>query len=787
MTIANLPGTEWTELGPGRGVMVACVLAALVTADTIGAQCPDGTPPPCRSAAQASAARRPNPQLNERAWIVVPFANATRTPDLDWLRDASVNLLSLDLSRWTDISVVDDKHVADLLREQPGTKGTHAMTLNDGIALARRAGAGRLVMGDFYKQGKGARLVANVFDVKTSARVRSATAQTVDADSLLTLFGHLARGALDVPPPLDGHVGAPGTTRLDAYHAYREGVRALYRFELPEARAGLRRALALDSTFALAHLNLAMVQEFSERAADRDTARVHAKAAQALGASLPPRERTLIAAAVAATSSDYTRACELLAPLIQRDSTDVQALYAFGDCAYHDATVVAPAIDTMPGRYRWGWNTSLRALSRVLELDPTFHIAFEHILDILSTSVAPGCVRRSMTVPCEEWRAAVRRDERGDSLLLEPIRWGGSGVDRWFRQLSEMTRDRPMKANLARAQQIAESWAAANPNGERAQFALARVRLARGDVNGAAEHLARVQTSARSDAFNELLVRMEVAAKSGHGAEARAWLDSAEKAVPADSSSRTERGAFNLLFGRVGPATAALTARSAPLGAEAVAYAREVPLVVVGVPRPSAGAAEAAYLASFPDTVTCRAACRVGRLQATLWFAPRIARPAGGNWAFAEHDPRSSTTWFLMNRDTVGLRRATRVSDSTAHANVQMGWSDNNRGVFATDGYVALHDSAAALASARFYVDSAMAVSPWTMFLVNGMYAPVLWPRMMLLRADLAAALGFPDEARVWYARVLDLWAEADVELQPTVVRVRRALAARGGRGGTTP
>ena len=779
MTIANLPGAERIqEGGQGRAVMVAWALAALLAAGTLDAQCPDGTPPPCRSAAQPSAARRANPQLNERSWIVVPFANATRTPDLDWLRDASVNLLSLDLSRWTDISVVDDKHVADLLREQPSTKGTQALTLNDGLALARRAGAGRLVMGDFYKQGKGARVVANVFDVKTNARLRSATAQTADADSLLTLFGHLARGALDVPPPLDGHVGAPGTTRLDAYHAYRDGVRALYRFELPEARAGLRRALALDSTFALAHLNLAMVQEFSELSADRDTARVHAKAAQAFGAALPARERTLIAAAVAATSDNYNHACELLAPLVQRDSTDVQALYAFGDCTYHDSTVIAPPADTMVGRYRWGWNTSLRTLTRVLELDPTFHIAFEHILDILSRAVAGGCVRRSATAPCEEWRAAVRRDERGDSLLMEPIQWGGSGADRWFRQLGEMTRDRPMKANLARAQQIAESWAAANPNGERAQFALARVRLAQGDVRGAAAHLARVQTSARSDAFNELLVRMEVAAKVGHGAEARAWLDSVEKAVPVDSAKRSERGAFNLLFGRTALATSSLIARATPLGAAAIAYAREVPLVVAGVPRASAGAAEAAYLASLGDTMACGNVCRVGRLQATLWFAPRIARPAGSNWAFINKDDRSSTTRFLLNGDTVALRRATRVSDSTAHANVQMGWADNNRGVYAAEGYLALHDTAAALASARFYVDTAMAVSPWTMFLVNGMYAPVLWPRMMLLRADLAAARGFPDEARVWYARVLDLWADADADLQPTVMRIRKAMSA---------
>jgi len=50
----------------------------------------------------------------------------------------------------------------------------------------------------------------------------------------------------------------------------------------------------------------------------------------------------------------------------------------------------------------------------------------------------------------------------------------------------------------------------------------------------------------------------------------------------------------------------------------------------------------------------------------------------------------------------------------------------------------------------------------------------------MLLRADLAAALGRRDEARKWYARFIDMWATADPELQPTVQRAKNALAALG-------
>ena len=49
-------------------------------------------------------------------------------------------------------------------------------------------------------------------------------------------------------------------------------------------------------------------------------------------------------------------------------------------------------------------------------------------------------------------------------------------------------------------------------------------------------------------------------------------------------------------------------------------------------------------------------------------------------------------------------------------------------------------------------------------------------PRMRLMRADLAAAAGQREEARARYAKVLDLFLEADPELQPTVARIRAAL-----------
>ena len=64
--------------------------------------------------------------MDERRWIVLPFNNITRSSDIEWLRDASVNLLTLDLSAWREVTVVDDKRVADFMREIPPARARRA-------------------------------------------------------------------------------------------------------------------------------------------------------------------------------------------------------------------------------------------------------------------------------------------------------------------------------------------------------------------------------------------------------------------------------------------------------------------------------------------------------------------------------------------------------------------------------------------------------------------------------------------------------------------------------------
>ena len=749
-------------------------MVAALSANAL-AQCPDGTPAPCKSGARTSAAaRRPNPALNSRAWIVVPFGNVMRAQDLDWLRDASVNFLSLDMSRWTDIQVVPDKRVGDLMRELPSS--TAALTLNDGLTLARRAGAGMLVMGDFFRLGKGARIVANVFDVRTGAKVRSATREAGEPDSLLTAYTPLARGLLDVPPPAGAKTGDLGTSSIDAYQEFLLGDRALNRFDLEGAQKHLRRALELDSAFALAHLRLSYALVWGEQSSGVNEAKLHALAAQRLGSKLPPRERALIAGQVAMVELDYGRACDVFAPLVARDSTDVEALYMLGDCSFHDSDLRATSSDSTIGAFRSSWTTAVRLLTRVLDLDPNYHQAFEHILDILRADMRHGCLNFAVGGSCYRVSAIVLRD--ADTIRTVPIRHD-LNARAWEADVARAAKDDSYWRNLAEALRIAQNWVAADPSESRAHAGLARVFMALGRLDDADAQLKLASSAAFPGNFTTLRARIEVSAKLGRGAESRAAFDSLIKAIPDGPGVYGVRGTMELMFGRLRRLRIYMGntyGRNGPAGA---AYGQGVPLVYLGLPPADMAAREAAFFGSITDSA-CARACRRDWIIPTLQFGLQIPRQT---WAAFGLDSSKSiyddAARAIAAHDTARLRRTAFGYDSIAHRDFHAGWADDGLGVMSAEAYLAARDTAGALKAARFFVDSALAFQP----LFDGFGgSSAEWPRMMLMRADLAGATGSRDEAIKWYDRVLDLWANADAELKPAIDRIRAARAALGAK-----
>jgi tetratricopeptide (TPR) repeat protein/TolB-like protein len=761
-----------------RTAVVAIALAGFL-APELRAQCPDGSAPPCRSAVVAAAPRRANPPLDERTWIVMPFDNVAKNQEIDWLRNGSVNLLYLGMSRWTDVRVIDDERVADLVRDVPEAANASTLSLNAGLAVARRAGAGRLVMGDFIKLGSRTAVTAKVFDVKNGQRVRSVSDQTQIADSVMPMFGKLAQKILNVTVPAGAGAGIVGTTSIAAYREYLRGVQALNGFRIEEARQALNKALELDSTFALAHYKLAVLSGWDGGLGARE----HVEAAARLATSLPERERALINGHLWHQRQELGRACEIFSGLLRADSTDLDAWYGLGDCLYHDNVIEPINGDTTRMRFRGDFNASVRAFRKALELDPSFHLAYQHIVDAYLTDWRLGT--RCVDQRC--FRYAAFAINLSDTFALKPIALEDQAAiaaqaDQHHRSLSR-------RRNGVVAYNIAQNWVASSPNESRARMALVNVLLAMGNLDEAALELAKVGGGTGvADQFTALM-RAEVAIKQWRGAEARRLYDSL-RALPSPRAGQPGVGSVVQLgvgsvVAQMAPALGRITEYDsltpAPQNQPARSRRRKaVTRLMLGLPVDSL---EAIDRAAFDEALASPA----GRTAATPAVASSLAfglRLRRASWLPIDTVNAASLyrpAIALMRQDTSALRSAARHLDSLSMVFVASLTPDTAHAAVAAEAYLALGDSAAALRMTRRMLDSALAFTPLYQRSILGQSYAVLVARVALQRADLAAALGRRDEALLWYRRFIDLWANPEPELRPMLDRARRAYAALGG------
>ena len=761
------------------------LLAAVAIATPAAAQCPDGSPPPCRAqTVQSAAPRRVNPPLDERTWIVVPFDNLARSSDVDWLRTAAVNLLYLDMSRWRDIRVIDDERVADLLRETPEVTSAQAMSLNSGLAVARRAGAGRLVMGDLLKVGNRTRITAKIFNVRSGQRVRSVSEETSVADSVIPLFGQLAQRILNVAPPQGANVGALGTASVEAYQEYLAGIQALNRFDVKEARARLDRAVQLDSTFALAHYKIALTLGWSNPGDEAQ--RRHAEAAARLMVGLPSRERSLITGQLYQTTGNWTDACQTYSGMLRTDSLDVEALYGLGECLYHDLTLTRDPADTTRFRFRGNWQQSIRAFERVLELDPQYHLAYQHIVDALTAErqLANQCTQGPSGRQCRGFTGYLMRT--GDSVHTTPVDIR-SDTAQLRAQAERYAHTQARQRNLAAALEVGERWVRAASDEPRAHNAVAHVLLLQGQIARADQAMQRA-THAGSliEELRRAFQRMEIAVKLGRAGEALRLYDSLRTLdIPIPNTPLRIGNAiagYGPPFGRIVEFDSMLVRAMAQGGAPAYVTAYQQRAIRAAVGGPVHDSLAAIERDMFERTNAARgAAFATSGIQATLSFVLRMPRSTWPALDTTVRDPKLRPAIALSRGDTAALRRAADDLERLLRGIVTSGSSDTAYAVIATDAFLALGDTTAALRIVRFALDTAASTTTYFPLNSQGFTAAAFAPRLMLLRADLAAARGHRDEARVWYDRFIEMWSTAVPELQSVVQRARRARAALGG------
>jgi tetratricopeptide (TPR) repeat protein len=750
-----------------RRPVVALPILLLCLTATLRAQCPDGTPPPC--AASRSPVARP---LDERNWLVLPFDNITHDPSLDVVRDASVTLLYSAMSQWTDIRVVDDTRVTDLMRGVPaGTKlGQEA-----GFDLARRVGAGKLVMGTLLKEGARTRVQAAVFDVRTGRRLRSPSAVMVGTDSLAAVFAALAEQVLAVPAPPRVRASEVGTQNSEALHAYVAGLEAERRWEADTAVMQFRRAVALDSAFGLAHYHiywninqaLGALPDFNAAAQDRAL-----QAALRFSAGMPRRERTQVAVLAAAGRGDWGIACADVDRMLATDSLDAWAFYMRGRCHWE---LLANDTGTVLARFRSD-NAALADWRRSAELDPTFLSPVRLAFDALWGWQRGECVH-ARTSPCpdaEHYVSAMLLDH--DTLVYRPYLWA-TARHRWAQEPGQFAAYR-RRNELAR--DLVATFVAANPRNWLGHWALADLQKNLGNLDAALAEFNVSGSGSRFIGYRRIyyLERFEIALQRERPEAAAAYLDS----IFADPTAGLQPWAGSV-FARY-----SLDAVATHRPNDTLIALREALLPLWAGILP----ADVGHLAERYGEAYGRGVSRDARVQEQihsgivhqvnlLAFRMRRTRPAADT--ADPHPIVRSQAWFALG-DTAQSRRELALAEVEIDQRPPWAWDDGSW-LFTAEGHLLLGDSAAALRRLR---DLA---ARWPTMASNvgqllgelgylGNAGARATGREWLLYGDLAAAAGDVEQARRAYRFVVGLWEGGEAPVQPLVARARAALVKLG-------
>ena len=413
--------------------------------------------------------------------------------------------------------------------------------------------------------------------------------------------------------------------------------------------------------------------------------------------------------------------CEPFQAAVAADPNNLDAAARLGRCTIRDESMIAPGGDSTKLMFRSSWAVALRALRHAVGVDPGYTRAYRPLFRILLSEMRDGCSYE--TGECRHV-APVLRD--ADSVVT-PVRLviSNEATDTYEEVRKEwLERSR---ANLEEARTLAARWAAMAPNDPQPHMYLGRSLLLLGNHTAATDEMELAASLGTAATRRELFwERMEALVKSNRGIDARRVLDEAVS-DPARDTSRLRLYTISGLN--------ALLGRHRPVPVDSAARQRYRPLIDSmrrnRPPMPSTVVREPTIQELIAAGDSAGARRLLARMDSAAWIRT---------------DPR----WPSFGPEHLELARYQLALGDTADADDR------------------LMKIAQPFEAGRFQ------------FLAPMVYrGPRPWVgQLWILRGDVAAARGRPDEAAAMYRRVIGLWDGADADVQPAVNEARARLAA---------
>jgi len=290
--------------------------------------------------------------------LITPFENLAEPGDPNRIGEMVASLLITNISQSQAVSVVSKQRQYDLLKQLGGVMG--AVADPELVpSLVDKAGARWLLQGTVIQDTSAFILIAELTESKSGNLIAALRADGQAGETLFSLVDRMAREVVTQLAPgvqetldYNPNIADLGTNSLEAYRHYLEGMDYRSKYLGQQAVACYQRAVAIDSTFAMAYFQLHM-----------------AGVPGALDSAIRYMDRTSdvqrmwIRAAKATSEDDWDRGIELLREIIVRDPEEKEAYYQLGNI-----------LDSK--RDKQG---AITAYKKAIEIDPLYKRAYNSL------------------------------------------------------------------------------------------------------------------------------------------------------------------------------------------------------------------------------------------------------------------------------------------------------------------------------------------------------------------------------------------------------------------------
>ncbi len=311
----------------------------------------------------------PDAPLDENLVLALPFRVTGTTPEVLNLREGIVDILQASMGGSTGPRVVAAQTAIGAWRRAGGSAEAD-LTDTDAADLAEGLGAGSVLTGSIVQQGAGFVLSGLLSPVGGGRTLQGRVEGPVD--STLSLVGQLVAQLLSLQAGEEaGRASSLAGVPLPALQAYLDGQRGWRAGRWAEAYEGFGRALAADSTFALAGLYHSLAAGWnlgSPPSPGPDIARANLN-------RLSERDR-ILASVILNLPGDSTVAGRIASreQAAAALSDRAEAWYLLGDYIYHYGQLAGMS---WPEQEERAW----AAFNRGLVLDPGFGPILTHSVD----------------------------------------------------------------------------------------------------------------------------------------------------------------------------------------------------------------------------------------------------------------------------------------------------------------------------------------------------------------------------------------------------------------------